>query len=253
MMQKKNVSSTIWIPANWPAPDHIHAGSTTRNGGYSNAPYASLNLAGHVGDDTATVCHNRQYINTELALPDEPAWLEQVHGNKVIDISSNESRQQVDGAYTSHNGHVCVVLTADCLPLLITDTNGEEIAAIHVGWRGLTNNIISLALNKFTNRTENLLAWTGPYIHAEHYEVGDEVRDACLKTTPGASEAFHPSRTGHWFANLGLLVRMQLAERGLTSVSGGEYCTYRDNDRFYSYRREGTTGRIATMIWMDSF
>lgn len=251
-MQKKTVSTRIWIPASWPAPDNIHAGTTTRNGGFSGGPYSTLNLAGHVGDDPVDVSRNRQRVITELALPSDPMWLEQVHGNNVIDILSN-NRQGSDGAYTNQSNYVCAVLTADCLPLLITDINGKEIAAIHIGWRGFASNIIASALEMFTARPGNLLAWIGPYIYPEHYEVGDEVRDACLNITPGATQAFQPARTDHWYANLELLVRLQLAEKGLIKVFGGDYCTYRHIDCFYSYRREAVTGRVATMIWMDSF
>lgn len=252
-MRKNTASPPFWIPANWPAPENIHAGTTIRKGGISNKPYDSLNLAQHVGDDPDSVFHNRQKVVTDLGLPNEPVWLEQVHGNRIIDIARTKDTANADGAYTNRSNHVCVVMTADCLPLLITDKNGREIAAIHVGWRGYASNIVGSALGMFKNKPENLLAWTGPCIHAEHYEVDNTVRDACLNITPLAIQAFKPSRKGHWYANLELLVRNQLGESGLLDVFGGDYCTYRDVDIFYSYRRDGSTGRIATMIWMDSF
>ena len=252
-MQERINKSPIWFPADWPAPVNIHAGTTTRVGGFSISPYSSLNLAGHVDDDPDNVSRNRQKVIYELNLPGEPVWLTQVHGNNVINISTGEITQQADGAYTNTSGHVCVVLTADCLPLLICDQGGKEAAAIHIGWRGYSKDIVSSALKMFTAKPEKLMAWIGPYIHSEYYEVGEEVRSACLNIAVDAAQTFQPAREGHWYANLDLLVRYQLEFLGLTNIYGGKYCTYRDANLFYSYRRDGNTGRVASMIWMDSF
>lgn len=247
-----NHDSVIWLPADWPVPDNIHAGHTTRRGGISQSPYDSLNLAAHVGDDEKNVLHNRQLLINKLNLPAEPAWLEQIHGCRIIDPADAIKKRPADGACTMCAHHVCVVLTADCLPLLICDRNGHEIAAIHIGWRGYAKNIIAAAIKSFSQQPQNLLAWIGPCISAEHYEVGKEVRQACMVINNESSDAFTPSRKDHWFADIQLLVRLQLRRCGLDNIFGGEYCTYRDRELFYSYRRDGVTGRIASMIWMDS-
>lgn len=241
-----------WIPADWPAPEHVHAGSTTRCGGTSQSPYDTLNLATHVGDRDKNVLHNRQLLIDKLKLPSEPAWLDQQHGCKIIDPAVTNKRWLADGAYTNNTRHVCVVLTADCLPLLICDRDGGEIAAIHIGWRGYTKNIITAAIKSFRQHPENLLAWIGPCICAKHYEVGKEVRQACMSVSEASATAFTPSRKGHWFADIQQLVRLQLQEYGLGNIFGGHYCTYGDTNLFYSYRRDRSTGRIASMIWMDS-
>ena len=240
-----------WIAADWPVPEHVHAGSTTRRGGISQPPYDSLNLAAHVGDKDKNVVHNRQLMINELKLPAEPAWLEQQHGRDIVDAAAYKKRR-ADGAYTNITRLVCVVLTADCLPLLICDRDGDEIAAIHIGWRGYTKNIITAAIKTFRQHPENLLAWIGPCICAKHYEVGKEVRQACMSVSTASANAFTPSRKDHWFADIQLLVRLQLQEQGLDNIFGGQYCTYRDKDLFYSYRRDRVTGRTASMIWMDS-
>ena len=247
-----NHDKVIWLPADWPVPENIHAGSTTRSGGISKSPYDSLNLAAHVGDDVKNVLHNRQLLINKLNLPAEPAWLEQVHGCRIIDPADATKKGQADGAYTRCANHVCVVLTADCLPLLICDRGGHETAAIHIGWRGYAKNIIAFAIKAFSQHPRNLLAWIGPCISAGYYEVGAEVREACMINNRESSDAFTPSRKGHWFADIQLLVRLQLRNCGLDNIFGGEYCTYRDRELFYSYRRDGITGRIASMIWMDS-
>lgn len=241
-----------WIAADWPVPGHVYAGSTTRCGGISQPPYDSLNLAAHVGDKDKNVSHNRQRLINELQLPAEPAWLEQQHGCEIIDAAATGKKRRADGAYTNITGHVCVVLTADCLPLLICDRDGDEIAAIHIGWRGYTKKIITAAIKTFRQRPENLLAWIGPCISAGQYEVGNEVRQACLSVSETSAIAFTPSRKDHWYADIQLLVRLQLQEYGLENVFGGQYCTYVDKSLFYSYRRDRDTGRTASMIWMDS-
>jgi len=241
-----------WIPADWPGPGNVHAGSTTRTGGTSQVPYESLNLAMHVGDNNNNVSNNRQLLINELKLPSAPAWLEQQHGCKIINLAESNKIWQADGAYTSISKQICVVLTADCLPLLLCDRDGREVAAIHIGWRGYTKNIIAAAINTFSQPPKNLLAWVGPCISAENYEIGEEVRRVCLLVNEESADAFTPSGKDHWFADLQLLIRLQLRKCGLNSVFGGQYCTYRDKELFYSYRRDGITGRTASMIWMDS-
>jgi polyphenol oxidase len=241
-----------WIPADWPAPKNIHAGTTTRIGGYSHGAWSGMNLAMHVGDNAEHVFQNRILLKEFLSLPGEPHWLEQIHSNKVLNLTTETDVHPADGAYTNHQNQVCGVLTADCLPLLICNTAGTEIAAIHVGWRGFSTNIISSALNNFSAKPEDLIAWIGPYISASHYEVGEDVRTACLRIINDPEDAFIQSRPGHWFADLKKLVMVQLRSTGLQEIHGGEYCTYTDNQHFYSYRRDGITGRIASLIWMHT-
>lgn len=239
-----------WIPANWPAPENVHAGTTTRIGGYSHGNYATMNLANHVGDNADLVFQNRLFLREVLSLPGEPHWLEQMHSNKIVDISAGKTCRPADGAYSNQEDRVCGVLTADCLPLLLCNKDGTEIAAIHIGWRGFSQNIIKSALEVFSAKPRDLMAWIGPCISTRHYEVGEEVRTACLKITAKPGDAFSPGRPGHWFADIQKLVRHQLSEVGVKMIYGGEYCTYTDFRHFYSYRRDGITGRIASLIWM---
>lgn len=240
-----------WIEANWDTPPGIRAGTTTRSGGTSSPPFDTFNLALHVGDSDAAVLANRKRLASLLDLPAEPCWLEQVHGNRISNARELAENPRADGAWTSRDGVVCVVLTADCLPLLFCDRKGQVVAAVHVGWRGLGNNIIANAIGSIDTDPRELLAWIGPYISADHYEIGKEVRDACLNVVPEATEAFIQSRTDHWYADLGLLVRTQLTATGVTDISESGYCTYSDHRRFYSYRRDGKTGRSASLIWID--
>ena len=240
-----------WIPADWPVPEHVQAGTTTRIGGYSRGTYASMNLASHVDDNPDYVFQNRILIREQLSLPDEPLWLQQIHSNKVINLAKENVNQPADGAYTNKHNQICVVLTADCLPLLLCNTTGTEIAAIHIGWRGFSRNIITSALNAFTAKPQELMAWIGPYISAKHYEVGEEVRTACLKLINDTNTVFRPARPGHWFADMQGLVRQQLQTAGVHEIFGGDNCTYTDYQHFYSYRRDGITGRVASFIWMN--
>jgi YfiH family protein len=210
-----------------------------------------MNLASHVDDNPDHLSQNRILLREWLSLPDEPVWLQQVHGNKIIALATENIIQPADGAHTSKQNQICAVLTADCLPLLLCNTAGTEIAAIHIGWRGFSRNIITSALNAFSARPQELMAWIGPCISAYHYEVGEEVRNACLKITNVPDGAFIPGRPGHWFAGLGNLVRHQMQSAGLQKLYGGEYCTYSDYQHFYSYRRDGITGRMASLIWMS--
>lgn len=241
-----------WIEANWPAPAHVHAGTTTRLGGTSSASYDSFNLAEHVGDDRHKVNANRELLRRYLQLPANPVWLRQAHGNHVINARTAARNTTADGSYTDTAGIVCAVLTADCLPLLLCDTRGMEIAAIHIGWRSFSSNIIRNALAVFSVPPSELMAWLGPCISSNHYEVGNDVRDPCLERSTLFDIAFTPVRDGHWRADLARLAKLELEEHGLDNIYGGEYCTFAEKSLFYSYRREGTTGRMASLIWMDS-
>ena len=241
-----------WIAANWNAPANIRAGTTTRSGGTSRPPHDSFNLARHVGDSDEAVDANRGRLLELLRLRSEPCWLEQVHGDRIIRADRFNKDLHADGAISLAPGVVCAILTADCLPLLLCDRNGQFVAALHVGWRGFSRNIIARAIDLLPAEPAGLLAWIGPHISAPHYEVGRDVLSACLETLPEAGSAFTPAGTNRWHADLGLLVRMQLQDIGVTGISDAGFCTFSDRQRFYSYRRDGKTGRNASLIWMDN-
>lgn len=238
------------VRPDWPAPAGIHACTTTRAGGVSAGPWASFNLAGHVQDDPAAVAENRRRLHSALRLPAEPLWLTQVHGTAIAS-ADNAPGCEADGSYADHSGAVCAVLTADCLPVLLCDRAGREVVAVHAGWRGLVNGVVEAALDRFKAKPRELLAWLGPAIGPAAFEVGEEVRQAFLADDPGAEAAFRNNRPGHWLADLYGLARLRLARRGVTAVYGGGLCTYGDAARFYSFRREPVTGRMASLIWIE--
>ncbi|NNF95712.1 MAG: peptidoglycan editing factor PgeF [Halobacteria archaeon] len=243
----------LWLPADWPAPANVHAGTSWRHGGTSQGAYASLNLAMHVGDATHAVIENRR----RLGLPTEPIWLNQVHGLTVVnaDRVAEENSGQVieaDAAYTEQAGVICAVLTADCLPVLLCDRAGSRVAAVHAGWRGLAAGIIDRAVTALQLPGGQLLAWLGPAIGPHAYEVGEDVRGAFLSIDADAHTAFRPNRPGHWWMDIYQLARQQLAQRGVTEVYGGDRCTWQEANSFYSYRRDGVTGRMASVIWFES-
>lgn len=243
----------IFIPANWPAPDRIKAGTSLRSGGVSEAPYDQLNLGDHVGDSEKNVIANREIIASHLNLPDQPIWIQQIHGTKAVEARLENLYQEADASFTDKAGTVCVVLTADCLPVLICNKKGTHIAAAHAGWRGLVNGVIESTLNKLNLPSEDLLVWLGPAISRKHFEVGSEVRDQFLQELSNAESAFTPSpRPNHWMADLYELARIRLRKQGITQIYGGEYCTYANKEQFYSYRRDGAnSGRMASLIWID--
>ncbi|MCI0401847.1 MAG: peptidoglycan editing factor PgeF [Gammaproteobacteria bacterium] len=245
-------SNVGWIEADWPAPSWIHAVTTTRDGGVSAPPFAGLNLAEEVGDRPEAVAYNRSLLKDCLRLPSEPNWLKQQHGTRVIEIPDAGKNREVDGACTEQDGVICAVLTADCLPLLLCDRQGTRVAAVHAGWRGLSAGVIEAALALLQRPANEVLAWLGPAIGPQKYEVGPEVRDAFLESTNSASKAFASHSPGHWLADLYGLARGQLRERGITKIYGGNYCTFSDPDNFFSHRRDGATGRMATLIWIES-
>ncbi len=245
-----------FLAANWPAPSHIHAGTTLRNGGVSKPPYDQLNLGIHVNDEQSCVLTNRKRLIEHLQLPSEPDWLNQVHGNNIIQIDSQiESElttKAADGSYSTKSNKICVVMTADCLPLLLCDDEGTEIAAIHVGWQGFSKDIITTAIEKFTCHNEKIMAWLGPCISADHYEIDANVYHAARKIFVGAEESFVETRMGHWSMDLKQLVSKQLTNLQVRHISTSPYCTYSEQSRFFSHRRDGTTGRMASLIWIDS-
>ncbi|WJW74922.1 peptidoglycan editing factor PgeF [Thiohalobacter sp. IOR34] len=239
-----------WLIPDWPAPAVVRALTTTRAGGVSRPPYDSLNLADHVGDDPAAVAANRERLRTRLGLPAEPVWLRQVHGTGIVDAARLSGTAGADGSTTAQPGVVCAVLTADCLPLLLCDRAGRRVAAVHAGWRGLAGGVIEAALDAMDRPGSELLAWLGPAIGPRAFAVGDEVRAAFVAADPAAATAFH-REAGGWRADLYALARQRLAARGVRAVYGGHWCTHEDRARFYSYRRDGDTGRMASLIWLE--
>lgn len=236
----------IGFAPDWPAPSGVRAWVTERGPG--SGRYGSLNLATHVGDDPAAVAANRARLRAALALPNEPIWLEQVHGARVLDVDV-ENIAPADGAVTATAGTVCAVLTADCLPVLLTDTSGRRVGVAHAGWRGLLRGVLPAAVRALRAPPERVLAWLGPAIGAAAYEVGADVRDAFLAADPRSAARFAPNSRGRWQADLSGLARDSLAAAGVTAVYGGGFCTFAEPARFFSHRREAPCGRMATLIW----
>lgn len=243
-------SPPLIIP-HWAMPTPVQARQTTRIGGGSTGLYASLNLAYHVQDDESAVAHNRRRLIHDL--PSEPVWLNQVHGVRVIDAATAKGLQDADASFTTQRGVVCVTMTADCLPILMCDAAGTVVAAIHAGWRSLCAGVVEQTVVAMTAASQlpasHLMAWLGPAIGPQAFEVGNEVRAQFIAQHAIASDAFDPMKD-KWLANLYLIARQRLQRLGITQVTGGEYCTYTDQDTFYSYRRDGNTGRMASLIWI---
>ncbi len=237
------------ITPDWPAPACVHACTTTCAGGVSVAPYDGLNLALHVGDDAPRVAENRARLAHALHLPGEPCWLEQVHGVRVI--AAGDADPRADACWTDRTGTVLAVLTADCLPVLLyTPDGGGRIAAAHAGWRGLCNGVIEASVTALHGAPGNTLAWLGPAIGPRAFVVGEEVRAAFLAHDAAAAVCFTPAGATQWHADLHALARQRLCALGITAVYGGSWCTHDEPARFYSYRRNNVTGRMATLIWM---
>lgn len=244
------VTTDVLITPDWPAPAHIKAFTTTRHGGVSPEPYATLNLGDHVEDDPALVTENRQSLQRLADLPNAPLWLTQTHSTQVIESQYWHQDCHADGMISQHTNHVCAVLTADCLPVLLCDRVGQQVAAVHAGWRGLLNGIIETAVRAFNTPPENIYAWLGPAIGPTQFEVGQEVVDAFVGVHPEAIAAFTANRPQHHLADIYLLARQRLAHMGVEAVFGGNFCTVSDAQRFYSYRRDHVTGRMASLIWI---
>jgi YfiH family protein len=243
-----------WIIPQWPAPSNVRALITTRNGGVSARPFASFNLGAGSGDDAAAVAANRARLRERL--PADPAWLRQVHGVAVADadaLAGTASKIEADAAVARASKTVCVVMVADCLPVLLADDQGSVIGVAHAGWRGLAAGVLERTVDAMDVAPHTLAAFLGPCIGGSAYEVGDEVRDAFCARDAAASEAFAPKANGKWLANLPLLARQRLTRTGLQDlrIAGGAWCTYSDPARFYSYRRDGASGRMAALIWRD--
>lgn len=266
-----------WITPTWPAPKNVQALTTLRQGGVSQKPFDGLNLAAHVGDELQHVLANRNLLKEQANLPAEPLWLTQVHGTRVLDVSDLNSKTppayhlrpfplisatafhpkesefelgpEADASVSFDHDKVCAVLTADCLPILICDEMGTRVAAIHAGWRGLAAGIIEATVQKLNENPHKLLAWFGPAIGSDAFEVGEDVLTAFKGQ--GDHSAFRPTSSGKWMADIYYLAKWRLKQLGITRVFGGGFCTFHENERFYSFRRSNPTGRMATLIWLN--
>ncbi len=241
-----------WLEANWPAPAGVVAGTSLRTGGVSIGRYRSLNLGAHVGDANASVTENRRRFLEACDLPQEPVWLNQVHGTEVsIDPCSNVRPPAADALVARSAGTVCAVLTADCLPVLFASLHGNEVAAAHAGWRGLLNGVLEATVSAMTESPGRILAWLGPAISQASFEVGPEVREKFCDRDPGAAQHFTKNGRGRWQADLYGLARQRLQAAGLRQVHGGGLCTYADPQRFFSYRRDGECGRMCSFVFRN--
>ncbi|MGH8197540.1 MAG: peptidoglycan editing factor PgeF [Steroidobacteraceae bacterium] len=238
-----------FLHPDWPVPPQVRAIMTTRGGGASSGPYASFNLASHVGDDEMAVAENRRRLRAALRLPSEPAWLEQVHGTAVA-VVPGPVTGAADAIVSFTPGAVCAVLVADCLPVFLASREGDRIGLAHGGWRGLVAGVIEAAVAALDCDPAKLLAWLGPSIGPRAFEVGPEVRDSFMTKDPALAGDFRRGLDGCFFADLPALARRRLAACGVESVHGGDWCTFSDPERFYSYRRDGATGRMAALAWL---
>jgi hypothetical protein len=253
----------FFAEADWPAPPGVHGGSTLRRGlGVSPAPFHTLNLGGHrlaSGDSASNVLANREALRDALGLPSAPVWLRQVHGTAVYDadartvdgapVSTDGDEPEADAAVTRRAGVVLAALHADCLPVLLCAKNGSVLGAAHAGWRGLAAGVIEATVMAMGAPGDGLIAWLGPAAGPANYEVGDEVRAAFVDRDSGAADAFIATRRGHWRVDLYALVRRRLAALGVKHVHGGGRCTIGEPDAFFSHRRDGRSGRMASLLW----
>lgn len=240
-----------WLTPTWPAPHNVQAICTTRMGGVSEAPFDTLNLGDHVGDEPRVVARNRELVAEILQLPAKPFWLQQVHGVKVARQNVDNLGCPADASVAFQASEVCVVMTADCLPVLFCDRAGTRIAAAHAGWRGLCDGVLEETIHALDCEPSEILAWMGPAIGPQAFEVGEEVRAAFMAHDEHAAVAFKPLVAGKWLANIYELGRQRLAASGVLAVYGGDFCTYTQKDLFFSFRRDQQTGRMASLIWLN--
>ncbi|WP_020168162.1 MULTISPECIES: peptidoglycan editing factor PgeF [Methylotenera] len=245
-----------FIIPDWPAPANVHTLQTTRHGGISLAPYNNLNLGSHVQDDPLHVAHNRQLLSQFV--PSEPVWMNQTHGINVVDAANTDCVPASDASFTTRHNTVCVVMTADCLPILLCDKAGTAVSSVHAGWRSLCDGVIEETVRKIPVDSNQLMAWLGPAIGPQAFEVGSEVRAQFIAKDAQAEFAFKPlinNENGEkWLADIYKLANQRLNRAGVNQVYGGgqqeAYCTFTDEQRFFSFRRDNQTGRMATLIWL---
>jgi YfiH family protein len=256
-----------FITPDWNAPQCVRAAFTLRTGGVSQPPYDSLNLGSSIGDSEQAVAENRRRVREALRLPAEPCWLKQVHGTAVVELTPAGADQQrtpnpppsadleppvADASVAKVPGQACAIRVADCMPVLFAATDGSVVAAAHAGWRGLAAGVLEKTIEQLGVAAERLSAWMGPAIGPKNFEVGDDVRDACLSADGNAGAAFVRNARGRWQCDLYALARRRLSAAGIPSVYGGGWCTFADSDRFFSYRRDGRCGRMAAIIWIEA-
>lgn len=249
------VSPSPLIVPDWPAPSAVRAVSTTRAGGVSLSPYDRLNLGSHVNDDPVAVAENRRRLRELAGLPGEPVWLSQVHGTAVVDAATAPPGTTADACFSTTPGVVCVIQTADCLPVLFCDTSGRVVAAAHAGWRGLAAGVLEQTVAAMVGQgasPDNILAWLGPAIGPNAFEVGGEVRTTFVDHDPAADAAFVAHGNDKWLADIFLLARQRLIACGVSRIYGGGVCTVSDPARFFSHRRDRISGRQASLIWLNS-
>lgn len=242
------------IRPSWPIQEKVQAFTTTRAGGVSQPPYNDLNLALHVDDNVSDVQNNRQQLCRLISPETEIKWLKQIHSNKVVNASNVEPDVvEADAAFTTEKNIACAVLTADCLPILISDKNGECVAAVHAGWRGVLNGVISNTIQAMSEFARPEYAWFGPAIGAQAFEVGEDVYSEFVQSNLAFAECFRPKvvdqeKPGKWNLNIYKAAKIVLNSAGISNIFGGEFCTFSDTDQFFSYRRQNVTGRMATII-----
>lgn len=253
------MNKSDFIVPNWPAPANVHALQTKRNGGYSLAPFSSLNFGSHVNDNSMHVAQNRQLLSQFL--PSEPVWLNQVHGIEVADAANTDCVPDADASFSTQKNVVCVTMTADCLPVLLCDKAGSVVVAVHAGWRGLCDGILEASVYEACTAAQimpvDLMAWLGPAIGPNAFEVGAEVRAQFVEKDKNAASAFTAVNKilgDKFLANIYQLATQRLNNVGVTAIYGGghgeDFCTFTDKEHFFSYRRDGDTGRMATLIWL---
>jgi len=242
------MAGLTFITPDWPAPANVKALQTTRNGGVSTGVYASLNLGDHVKDHPQHVAANRQLLSGYM--PSEPVWLNQVHGVRVIDAALSSCLESADASFATRKQVVCVTMTADCLPVLLCDQAGTAVAAIHAGWRSLCDGVIEATVNAMPVQADQLMAWLGPAIGPEAFEVGAEVRAQFMAQDAQAELAFK-ARGDKWLGDLYTIARQRLQTLGVTQIYGGGRCTFNEPETFFSFRRDGDTGRMGCFIWLE--
>lgn len=252
-----NKATFDFLIPQWPAPDNVQAVITLRSKGDSYAPYGNFNLATHVGDNPQQVAFNRHQLIQQFDLQSSPLWLNQIHGTEIVSRSCSDYPPDADGCFSDRVGDCCVVLTADCLPVLLCNQQGTKVAAVHAGWRGLCGGIISNVLNQF-DASDSVLAYLGPAISAMHFEVGPEVLKSFLANATSSDQklaiekAFVKTDSDRLFADLYVLAKAELEQHGVNKIYGGDFCSYSQSEQFYSYRRDKDCGRNASLIWLKS-
>lgn len=245
--------SLKYIKPDWPAPENINCLTTTRKGGLSRKIYKELNLGPHVNDNKKHLHENRQLLKDDLNLPNDPIWLNQVHGSKIIQLPNvTDKTLSADAVYTEEVGIVCAVLTADCLPVVFCDLSGGYVAIAHAGWRGLLNGVLENTLQALPIDNTNIMCWLGPAIGPNNFEVGEEVYEQFVIKDSTHENSFRVKSDTKYLADIYQLAKNVLSSNGVKNICGGGYCTYTQEDRFFSFRRDGQTGRMATLIWKNN-